>query len=240
MTAALLKAAGVQVSDRTLTSGSVTGAAAYGRCPRRECTMRPKAAGSTVDNTPATIPPQSCRRTPRCRWTGPSTLRSSSTSCTAHEQSQPAWRSPTSPALPPTLVLAADDGAMPLEHLAAVRRTLPNCQIAVVPGTSHGVAMEKLHIVNQLIIDFLADEQAPKLFSTTDPESTVWFKAAARILDAGSSAARCITSKIRCRAAAHDWHQPRQCRGIFPARAVRPKRDGRPRSGPAVPTRQAG
>src|SRR5215470_20279085 len=47
----------------------------------------------------------------------------------------------------PTLVLAADDGAMPLEHLAAVQRTLPNYQIAVVPSTSHGVAMEKPHIV---------------------------------------------------------------------------------------------
>jgi len=69
----------------------------------------------------------------------------------------------------PTLVLAADDGAMPLEHLAAVQRTLPNCQIAVIPGTSHGVTMEKPHIVNHLIIDFLADEQASKLFSHDRP-----------------------------------------------------------------------
>jgi len=29
--------------------------------------------------------------------------------------------------------------------------------------------MEKPHIVNQLIIDFLADEQAPKLFSHDQP-----------------------------------------------------------------------
>ena len=69
----------------------------------------------------------------------------------------------------PTLVLAANDGAMPLEHLAAIQHTLPNYQIAVVPGTSHGVAMEKPHIVNQLIIGFLADEQAPKLFSHDRP-----------------------------------------------------------------------
>jgi pimeloyl-ACP methyl ester carboxylesterase len=65
----------------------------------------------------------------------------------------------------PTLVLASDDGGMPLTHLAEVQRALPDCQIAVVPGTSHGLTLEKPHIVNALIQDFLADEQAPKLFA---------------------------------------------------------------------------
>jgi pimeloyl-ACP methyl ester carboxylesterase len=65
----------------------------------------------------------------------------------------------------PTLVLAGDDGGMTLEHLSAVGRTLPDAQLAVVPGTSHGLVMEKPDVVNRLILDFLADAQAPKLFS---------------------------------------------------------------------------
>jgi pimeloyl-ACP methyl ester carboxylesterase len=65
----------------------------------------------------------------------------------------------------PTLLLAADDGGMTLEHLASAARALPDCQVAVVPGTSHALVLEKPHVVNQLIVDFLADEQVPKLLS---------------------------------------------------------------------------
>jgi pimeloyl-ACP methyl ester carboxylesterase len=63
-----------------------------------------------------------------------------------------------------TLVLAADEGGMTIEHVAAVRRALPDSQLAVVPGTSHGLVMEKPHVVNQVILDFLADEQVEKMF----------------------------------------------------------------------------
>ncbi|MEY2567650.1 MAG: hypothetical protein QOE35_2179 [Actinomycetota bacterium] len=65
----------------------------------------------------------------------------------------------------PTLVLDGDDGAMTLEHAAAVLRTLPDAQLAIVPGTSHGVVFEKPHLVNRLILDFLAVEEVPKLFA---------------------------------------------------------------------------
>jgi pimeloyl-ACP methyl ester carboxylesterase len=65
----------------------------------------------------------------------------------------------------PTLVLCGDDGGMTIEHAGAVHRALPDSQLAIVPGTSHGLLMEKPHVVNQLILDFLADEQPPKLFS---------------------------------------------------------------------------
>ena len=64
----------------------------------------------------------------------------------------------------PTLVLAGDTGGMPLAHIAAVQAALPDCQVAVVPGTSHALALEKPHVVNQLILDFLADEQVAKVF----------------------------------------------------------------------------
>jgi pimeloyl-ACP methyl ester carboxylesterase len=64
----------------------------------------------------------------------------------------------------PTLVLAGDGGGMPLAHVAAVQAAVPDCQVAVVPGTSHALTLEKPHIVNQLILDFLADEQVEKIF----------------------------------------------------------------------------
>jgi pimeloyl-ACP methyl ester carboxylesterase len=44
-----------------------------------------------------------------------------------------------------------------------MRRVLPDSQVAIVPGTSHALVMEKPHIVNALLLDFLANEQVPKL-----------------------------------------------------------------------------
>jgi len=63
----------------------------------------------------------------------------------------------------PTLVLAADDDVVTIEHAAAMQRALPDAQLAVVPGTSHALPMEKPEIVNRLIVDFLAPEQAAKM-----------------------------------------------------------------------------
>ena len=64
----------------------------------------------------------------------------------------------------PTLVLAGDQGAVRLDHLAALLEELPDAQLAVVPGTSHGVPLEKPDLVSRLLVDFFAEEQAPKLF----------------------------------------------------------------------------
>jgi pimeloyl-ACP methyl ester carboxylesterase len=64
----------------------------------------------------------------------------------------------------PTLILAAEDGGMSLEHVADVRRALPSSQLAIVPGTSHGLVLEKPHLANQLILDFLAAVQVEKMF----------------------------------------------------------------------------
>jgi pimeloyl-ACP methyl ester carboxylesterase len=63
----------------------------------------------------------------------------------------------------PTLVLAADDDVVTIEHAAAMQRALPDAQLAVVPGTSHTLPMEKPELVNRLIVDFLASEQAAKM-----------------------------------------------------------------------------
>jgi len=63
----------------------------------------------------------------------------------------------------PTLVLAGDDDVLTIEHAAALARALPDAQLAIVPGTSHALPMEKPEVVNRLLLDFLADEQTPKM-----------------------------------------------------------------------------
>ncbi len=57
----------------------------------------------------------------------------------------------------PFLVLVADDDAVALEHTLAQYRALPRGQLAVVPGTSHLVPLEKPDLVNRLVVDFLDD-----------------------------------------------------------------------------------
>lgn len=65
----------------------------------------------------------------------------------------------------PTLVLAGDTDIITVEHAAAMYEALPDAQLAVVPGASHVVPIEKPELINRLLLDFLADEQAPKLFT---------------------------------------------------------------------------
>jgi len=45
-----------------------------------------------------------------------------------------------------------------LEQTVALYRAIPGAELAVVPGTSHCLAMEKPAIVNRLIVDFLENE----------------------------------------------------------------------------------
>jgi pimeloyl-ACP methyl ester carboxylesterase len=58
----------------------------------------------------------------------------------------------------PTLVLAGDDDIIALEHSAALFRAIPASELAIVPGTSHTLLMEKPQLVNSLVIDFLEGE----------------------------------------------------------------------------------
>jgi pimeloyl-ACP methyl ester carboxylesterase len=62
-----------------------------------------------------------------------------------------------------TLVMSADDDAVRLEHTIELYRSLPAAELAVVPGTSHVLIMEKPALVTQLVLDFL----------TTDPVLTI-------------------------------------------------------------------
>jgi pimeloyl-ACP methyl ester carboxylesterase len=62
-----------------------------------------------------------------------------------------------------TLVMSGDDDAVSLEHTIELYRSLPEAELAVVPGTSHVLIMEKPALVAQLALDFL----------TTDPVRTI-------------------------------------------------------------------
>jgi pimeloyl-ACP methyl ester carboxylesterase len=68
----------------------------------------------------------------------------------------------------PTLVMAADDDLVSITHLEAMRDALPHGQLAIVPGTSHGLPLEKPSLTADLILGFLADEQVTKLMPTRD------------------------------------------------------------------------
>ncbi|MEU8899128.1 alpha/beta hydrolase [Nocardia sp. NPDC048505] len=54
-----------------------------------------------------------------------------------------------------TLVLAADDDAVTLEHTIALYRAIPNSELSIVPGTSHLLVVEKPEEVYRLAGDFL-------------------------------------------------------------------------------------
>lgn len=59
----------------------------------------------------------------------------------------------------PSLVMVGDDeDEIPIEHTLALRAGLPRSQLAVVPGTGHGLLVEKPDLCNQIIIDFLTAE----------------------------------------------------------------------------------
>jgi pimeloyl-ACP methyl ester carboxylesterase len=57
-----------------------------------------------------------------------------------------------------TLVVAADDDVLTLEHTLQIYRTIPDAELAVVPGTSHVLIMEKPDLVAGLVLDFLTTE----------------------------------------------------------------------------------
>ncbi|MFI2780897.1 alpha/beta fold hydrolase [Streptomyces sp. ALB3] len=59
----------------------------------------------------------------------------------------------------PVLVLVGDDDMMTLEHTTALYRAIPDAQLAVVPGASHLVPLEKPALVNRLIVDHLAGDE---------------------------------------------------------------------------------
>jgi pimeloyl-ACP methyl ester carboxylesterase len=62
-----------------------------------------------------------------------------------------------------TLVLAADDDLVHLEHTIALYRGIRDSELAVVPGTSHPLLMEKPELCLTLVTDFLTTDPVPTL-----------------------------------------------------------------------------
>jgi pimeloyl-ACP methyl ester carboxylesterase len=56
------------------------------------------------------------------------------------------------------LVMVADDDEVTLEHAVASYRSLPHGELAVVPGTSHGLLVEKSRLCHEIILDFLTND----------------------------------------------------------------------------------
>jgi pimeloyl-ACP methyl ester carboxylesterase len=62
-----------------------------------------------------------------------------------------------------TLVMVGDDDEVMLEHAIAMYRAIADAELAVVPGTSHGLLHEKPALCNELILDFLTTDPVPTL-----------------------------------------------------------------------------
>lgn len=59
------------------------------------------------------------------------------------------------------LVMVGDDDEVALEHAIDFYRGLPQGELAVVPGTSHGLMVEKSELCNKLLLDFLTMDAVP-------------------------------------------------------------------------------
>jgi len=57
-----------------------------------------------------------------------------------------------------TLVMIADDDEVLLEHAVDLYRSLPDAELAVVPGTSHGLLVEKPELCNMVITEFFTKD----------------------------------------------------------------------------------
>ena len=62
-----------------------------------------------------------------------------------------------------TLVMVGDDDEVTLEHAVAMYRGLPDAELALVPGTSHGLLYEKPALCNTMIVDFLTTDPVPTI-----------------------------------------------------------------------------
>src|SRR5271165_468708 len=62
-----------------------------------------------------------------------------------------------------TLVMIGDDDQVRPEHAIAMYRNLPDAELAIVPGTSHGLLAEKPALCNELIAEFLTRDPVQAL-----------------------------------------------------------------------------
>ena len=62
----------------------------------------------------------------------------------------------------PLLVMQSDDDPAEIAQSAALAGTAPDGRLAVVPGTSHLLPLEKPELVNLLLLDFFEDKPAAR------------------------------------------------------------------------------
>jgi pimeloyl-ACP methyl ester carboxylesterase len=63
----------------------------------------------------------------------------------------------------PTMVMAGDRDAIPIEHTLEMFRSIKGAQLCIIPGTTHFLMPQKPDMVNRAILDFLiAKEKAKK------------------------------------------------------------------------------
>jgi len=62
----------------------------------------------------------------------------------------------------PTMVMAADRDAIPIEHTLELFRSIKGAQLCIIPGTTHFLLSEKPDMVNNAILKFLTAEKKPK------------------------------------------------------------------------------
>ena len=64
----------------------------------------------------------------------------------------------------PTLVLVGDDDLITLAHTCELYESLPVGQLAIVPGTSHVLPMERTDETARIILHFLESDVPPTTF----------------------------------------------------------------------------
>jgi pimeloyl-ACP methyl ester carboxylesterase len=67
------------------------------------------------------------------------------------------WKAEAQRISAPLLVIVGDDDYITVEHAQEFARTVQNGQLAVVPGASHLVPIEKPDLFNQLVLEFTAN-----------------------------------------------------------------------------------
>ncbi|WP_225732942.1 alpha/beta fold hydrolase [Pseudoclavibacter sp. CFCC 11306] len=55
----------------------------------------------------------------------------------------------------PTLVMAADRDAVPVEHTLLIAKSIPGAQLCIVPGATHALVAERPELISTVIGDFL-------------------------------------------------------------------------------------
>jgi pimeloyl-ACP methyl ester carboxylesterase len=62
----------------------------------------------------------------------------------------------------PTMIMAADREAIPMEHTLELFRSIKGAQLCIVPGTTHFLMSQKPDMVNSAILKFLTAVEKPK------------------------------------------------------------------------------